>query len=76
MVLRPAIEDLRECSGLAAACRQVLFQHEHQHDVALGGEVSDILSDYGAAFGPCDHRDFCVASSAPRRPTSATWTAW
>jgi hypothetical protein len=45
MLLRPPVENLGECDGLAASRGQVLLQHEHEHehDVAFGGEVRDIL---------------------------------
>lgn len=36
---------------------QVFLRHEHQHDIAFGGEVRDILSNNGPAFRPggCGH---------------------
>src|SRR5579863_4976674 len=43
MLPRPLVENLGERDGLSASRGQVLLQHEHQYDVALGGEVCDIL---------------------------------
>ena len=57
MLLRPAVENFGERCSLAATCRQVLLQHEHQHDIAFSGEVRDILSNNHPAFRPggCGH---------------------
>jgi hypothetical protein len=52
VLLRPAVESLGERGGLATACGQVLLEHEHQDDVALGGEVRNILGNDRAAFPP------------------------
>lgn len=60
VVLRPAVEDLGECCGLSAARGQVLLQDEHQRDVAVSGEVSDILGDKSPAVCPGDCRDLRV----------------
>ncbi len=64
MVLRPSVEDLCECGGLPASCRQVLLQHEYEHYIAFGGEVRDILSDDSPAFRPGDFRHLRVVGRA------------
>jgi hypothetical protein len=68
MVLRPAVEDLCERSGLPATCGQVLLQHEHQHDVAFRSEVSDILGDDSPAFRPGGCRHLGVVGRSKARP--------
>src|SRR5487761_682354 len=49
VVPRPVVQDLRESGGHAAPGGQVLLQDEHEHHVALGGEVRDVLGDNGPA---------------------------
>src|SRR5271165_3874381 len=60
MLLRPAVENLRERGGLSASRWQVLLQHEHQYDVAFGGEVCDILGHDRPAFASGDRSHVCV----------------
>jgi hypothetical protein len=43
MLLRPPVKNLGERDGLSASRGQVPLQHKHEHDVAFGGEVCDIL---------------------------------
>jgi hypothetical protein len=57
MVSVPAVQDPGQRGSLPASCWQVLLQDEHQHQVALGGEVPDVLGDHGPAFGPGSRRD-------------------
>src|ERR1700683_2191673 len=45
VILCPAVEDLRQRSGLSTSGRQILLQHECEDDVALGREVRDVLGD-------------------------------
>src|SRR5262249_8640401 len=52
MILCPAVENLGERGGLPTSGGQVLLQHEHQYDIAFGGEVRDILSNDRSAFCP------------------------
>jgi hypothetical protein len=52
MVLRPSVENLGECGGLAAACGQIPFEHEYEHDIAFGGEVHDVLGNNRPALPP------------------------
>ena len=60
MVSVPAVQDPGQRGSLPASCWQVLLQDEHQHQVALGGEVRDVLGDHGPAFGPGSRRDPCI----------------
>ncbi len=64
MILRPAVEDLCEGGGLPSTCGQVLLQHEHEHYVAFGGEVHDVLGNDGPAFPPGDRSHLCVVGCA------------
>lgn len=64
MLRRPAVENLGERGGLATSRGQILLKHEHEHDVAFGSEVRDILGYDRAAFAPGDHSHLCVL----RRP--------
>jgi hypothetical protein len=73
MLLRPAVENLGERGCLSTSCGQVLLEHEYEHEVALGGEVHDVLGQDRPVF-PRATAATC-ASSAARRPISATWTA-
>lgn len=56
MVLCPAVENLGKRGSLPISGGQFL-PHEHQHDIAFGGEVRDILSNDCSAFRPsgCGH---------------------
>src|SRR6185312_5203437 len=50
MLLRPPVKNLGERDGLSASRGQVPLQHKHEHDVAFGGEVCDILGHDRPAF--------------------------
>jgi hypothetical protein len=56
MVLRPSVEKLGERGGLTTARGQVLLEHEHENDVAFGGEVHDVLGNNHPAFSPGGRR--------------------
>ena len=49
--------------SLPACCWQVLRRDEHQDQVTLGGEVSDVLGDHSPAFGPGGRRDLRIAGA-------------
>jgi hypothetical protein len=73
VLLRPAVENLGERGGLSTARWEILLEHEHEYDVAFGGEVRDVLGNDRAAFPRAT--DATCASSVARRPSSVTWTA-
>lgn len=58
--LRPAIEGFRERCCLCAPNRQVPLKNEHEHNVALGGEVCDVLGDDSSALRTGSCRDLRV----------------
>ena len=60
VLLRPAVENLRERGGLSTAGWEVLLEHEHQYDVAFGSEVRDILGHDRPAFPPGNRRHLRV----------------
>src|SRR5271166_238795 len=45
VILGPAVESLGEGGGLPAPRGQVLLQHEHEHHIAFGREVRNVLGD-------------------------------
>jgi hypothetical protein len=59
-ITRPAVEDPGQGGSLPASRWQVLLQDEHQDNVALRGEVRDILGDDGPASGPGGRRHLRV----------------
>jgi hypothetical protein len=60
MVPVPAVQDPDQRGSLSASCWQVLLQDEHQDQVALGGEIRDVLSHDSPALGPGGHRDLRI----------------
>src|SRR5580704_8786686 len=56
----PAVQDPGQRGSLAASRWQVLLQDEHQDQVALGGEISDVLRHDGPALGPGGRRDLRI----------------
>ena len=64
MILCPAVENLGERGSLPTSGGQALLQHEHQHDIAFGGKVRDILSNNRPAFRPGGYGHLRVAGRA------------
>jgi hypothetical protein len=50
VLLRPAVDNLRERGGLSTARWEVLLEHEHQYDVAFGIQAG------GERMGRCRER--------------------
>jgi hypothetical protein len=64
VILRPAVEDLRQRGGLPASGRQILLRHECEDDVALGREVRHVLADDRPAFSPGGRRHMRIFGTA------------
>jgi len=58
--LDPAMEHVGEPCRLRSAAREVPLQHDDQHEVALVGEVGDVLRDHRTPLATCLLRDLCV----------------
>lgn len=55
----PTVQQTCETLGLASSRRQILLEHEDEHEVALAGEVHDVLGDQDPPVRPrgrCDVR--------------------
>ena len=64
MIRCPAVENLGQRGSLPTSGGQAPFQHEHQHDIAFGGKVRDILSNNRPAFRPGGYGHLRVAGRA------------
>ena len=64
MALVAAVQDPGQRRSLSASGWHALVQDEHQHQVTLGGEVSDVLGDHGPAFGPGGRRRLYIVGGA------------
>jgi hypothetical protein len=69
MILCPAVENLGERDSLPTSGRQALLQHEHQHDIAFGGKVRDILSNNRPARASYCRRYLLMPGAAMGTPT-------
>src|SRR5262245_22952089 len=58
--LRPPIEDLRKSRCLAATGGKIPLQNEYEYNVALAGEVDDVLGDDGSSLCSSDRRELGV----------------
>jgi len=58
--VRPAGEDFRQGCCLRASRRQVPLENGHEHDIALGGIVPDVLGDDCSALRAGNRRDLRV----------------
>jgi hypothetical protein len=64
MSVGPTVEEDRESLRLATACREALLEHEHEHQVAFRGEVSDIFCHQRAFLCTSKRRDGSIVRAA------------
>ena len=61
---RPPVKQNGQALGLSAARREIPLEHEHEHEIALSGEVCDVLSNEDIAFGTRESRNRGIVGAA------------
>src|ERR1022692_2032358 len=64
VILCPAVEDLRQGSGLPTSGRQILLQHECQNNAAPGREARNVLGDARPPFTRGGRRHMRILGTA------------